>query len=364
MSDKRFSTLVSRPRELSPARKIWQLRLLLLLALAAAVGLTTVTAISAQQAKGPAPAGAPKDVQFDKALEQDPEGFEVLATDGSRVRVRLLDEEVPLKTPFGTLSIPAGDIVSIDFASRVPDGVAQRVTDAIAKLGDDEFKSREAAGAELLSLGALAYAPLTAAAKSEDAEVAWRAEQLLERIQQTVDEQLLFNREEDSIVTAKSQITGNIELDTLRVDTAVFGEQEIKLALLRRLSLGQETNAALGPVAPDPGTLHKYQNQLGQTMLFRVTGSGPGKPRGALWGTNVYTLDSSLAMAAVHSGALAPGETGVVSVTIMGPQNRFVGSQNNGIVSADWGQYPGSFVVKPVAAGARNQNIRWNLPGR
>ncbi len=347
MGDNVNSTRASRPRRRAEAHgDTRQARLWLLLALAVSGCLMAGALVPAQQAAKQADRAVPKDEQFGKDLMKRPEGFEVLAADGSRLRVRLLDPMVPLKTPFGTLSIPAADIHRIDFASRVPADVDQRVADAIAKLGDDEFKLREQGGAELLSLGAVAYAPLLAAARHEDPEVAWRAESLLERLRETVDRQLLISRDEDSIVTANSQIAGTIELETLRVDTALFGEQQIKLALLRRLSFGSESNEEQGPVAPDPGTLHKYQNQVGKTLRFRVTGPAPGQQRGSVWGSNVYTLDSSLALAAVHSGAVAPGQTKVVSVTILGPQNAFVGSNRNGIVSSNWGQYPGAFVVK------------------
>ncbi len=208
----------------------------------------------------------------------------------------------------------------------------------------------------------MAYAPLLDAAQSDDPEVAWRAELLLERLRETVDEKLLLSRDEDLIVTTGSQISGAIELETLHVDTALFGEQRVTLALLRRMSLGNGEDEELGPVSPDPGTLHQYQNQVGTTLLFRVSGPQPGQQRGAIWGTDTYTLDSSLAAAAVHCGAVAPGQTKVVSVTILGPQNGFVGSNRNGIVSQDWPQYPGAFVVKPVKGG-QNPNAPPRLRG-
>ena len=40
-----------------------------------------------------------------------------------------------------------------------------------------------------------------------------------------------------------------------------------------------------------------------------MPGAGVG---GFVWGTNVYTLDSTLALAAVHAGLLKTGESKVV----------------------------------------------------
>ncbi len=332
----------------SSARQAW---ILLLPAIAMVGCLTMVAVLPAQNAAKQAGGAVAKDKEFGKDLVKRPEGFEVLATDGSRLRIRLLDETIPLKTPFGMLSIPATDIHSIDFASRVPSDVAERVAAAIRKLANVEFKVREEGGAELFALGAVAYAPLIEAAKNEDQEVAWRAEQLVERLRDSVDERLLDSRDQDRVVTASSQIAGTIDLDALRVETALFGEQHIQLALVRHLGLPGEAEDSMGPVEADPGTLHKYQNQMGQTLLFRVTGPQPVAQKGAVWGTNVYTLDSSLAAAAVHAGAVAPGQTAVVAVMIAGPQNGFAGSNRNGITSQNWGQYPGAFVFKPVKGG-------------
>ena len=94
---------------------------------------------------------------------------------------------------------------------------------------------------------------------------------------------------------------------------------------------------------PDPGSLTAYQQpqHIGKTFVFRVTGAAAG----SLWGTEVYTLDSTLAAAAVHYGVLKVGQTGNVRVTIMGPTIGFVGSTRNGLTSANYANYPGAFRI-------------------
>ncbi len=73
----------------------------------------------------------------------------------------------------------------------------------------------------------------------------------------------------------------------------------------------------------------------GATYYFRVTGAVTG----SLWGTDVYTGDSMLAVAAVHAGLVKPEETAVVRVTVEQPLPRYQGSTRNGVTSHDFGQY-------------------------
>ena len=51
-------------------------------------------------------------------------------------------------------------------------------------------------------------------------------------------------------------------------------------------------------VLPDPGTLTTYRGQNGKTFLFEVTGTTDR----SIAGTDIYTDDSALSMAAVHAG--------------------------------------------------------------
>ncbi len=65
--------------------------------------------------------------------------------------------------------------------------------------------------------------------------------------------------------------------------------------------------------------------------------------QGFVWGTDTYTLDSSLALTAVHAGVLKTGQTGVVRVKILGPQAGFQGSTRNGVTSMPYGFYNGGY---------------------
>jgi hypothetical protein len=95
-------------------------------------------------------------------------------------------------------------------------------------------------------------------------------------------------------------------------------------------------------ILQDPGTLNGLNPKIGDVLHIRVTGGTSG----ALWGTDVYTTDSSLAMAAVHAGVLKAGETGIIKVTILPGQESYQGSMRNGISSNSWQSFPASFKVE------------------
>jgi hypothetical protein len=85
--------------------------------------------------------------------------------------------------------------------------------------------------------------------------------------------------------------------------------------------------------------MQQYQQQIGMTFRFRVTGALGGR----LWGTDVYTLDSSLETAAVHAGVLKPGQTGIVKVKIVPSPQNFQASTRHGVTSEGYQQYPAAY---------------------
>ncbi len=96
---------------------------------------------------------------------------------------------------------------------------------------------------------------------------------------------------------------------------------------------------------PDPGQLQNYRTQVGQRFVFEVTGSAEGP----VWGTDIYTDDSRLATAAVHAGLLQVGQRGRLRVTILPGQASYPGSTRNGVTSAEWQQWAGSYRIERVA---------------
>jgi hypothetical protein len=92
-------------------------------------------------------------------------------------------------------------------------------------------------------------------------------------------------------------------------------------------------NTSAGMVAFEDGKILKFKCPSG------------GK-ESAVWGTDVYTLDSSICTAAVHAGKLALDSGGAVTIELRPGESSYKGSTRNGIKTNDYGQYGSSFVVK------------------
>jgi len=71
----------------------------------------------------------------------------------------------------------------------------------------------------------------------------------------------------------------------------------------------------------------------------------PNGQLGPVWGSGIYTDDSSICTAAVHAGAITREKGGIVSFEIQDGLPVYRGSEQNGIVSRDYGNWPGSFVI-------------------
>jgi hypothetical protein len=100
-----------------------------------------------------------------------------------------------------------------------------------------------------------------------------------------------------------------------------------------------------GMLAADaPQTMQALGDSLGASFYFRVTGAAEG----SLWGTDIYTGDSALGVAAVHAGLVKPGERAVVKVTVVPPLTAYKGSVRNGVVSHDFARYGSAYRLEAV----------------
>ena len=263
--------------------------------------------------------------------EPKPISVEVRFTDNSLLKLKLEGERLEFLTSYGKLFIPVSDVHRIDFATRVSPESTKRIQTAIKSLGSSEFQQRETASAELLSLGFVAYPSLLEASKDKDLEIVRRAGDLLEKVCNSVPEEERQIRKHDVIQT-----------EDLRATTAQFGSVQLKLADLRSLrSLAVPEPEEDSAAASDPGNLVNYQNQVGKTFTFRVTGA----INGSIWGTDIYTADSNLASAAVHAGVLKAGQTKNVRVKIVASPQAFQASNRNGVTTTAYGPYPGAFQI-------------------
>ncbi len=93
-----------------------------------------------------------------------------------------------------------------------------------------------------------------------------------------------------------------------------------------------------------PPGMHGLCEKVGATYYFRITGLTEGQ----LWGTDIYTRDSTLGAAAVHAGLMKPGETKVLRVTVVAAPASYPGSTRNGVVSTDYATYPEAWSLSAI----------------
>lgn len=90
-----------------------------------------------------------------------------------------------------------------------------------------------------------------------------------------------------------------------------------------------------------------YRDQNGHQVTYTV-GACPSGFSDSVWGTDIYTDDSSVCFAAVHAGAITLSG-GTFTIEIRPGQNDYTGSTRNGITSLSYGSWSGSFIVIPNA---------------
>ncbi|GIJ52291.1 hypothetical protein Val02_91770 [Virgisporangium aliadipatigenens] len=109
-------------------------------------------------------------------------------------------------------------------------------------------------------------------------------------------------------------------------------------------------DGADGTASPPPGrvaadvTWQTNGTEFGGSKVgTRVSFACPASGRAYdVWGTDAYTLDSSVCTAAVHSGKITFGSGGSVVIEILPGGANFKGSTKNGVTTKDWAAYVGN----------------------
>ena len=98
----------------------------------------------------------------------------------------------------------------------------------------------------------------------------------------------------------------------------------------------------------------------------------------SVYGTDVYTADSSVCTAALHSALITHAAGGAVTIEVIAGSGQYLGSTRNGVTTSNWGSYATSFqfmgAVHHTDAGVGDAGkglpIEWNasanhlLPGQ
>ena len=125
--------------------------------------------------------------------------------------------------------------------------------------------------------------------------------------------------------------------------------------------MAQSPNAATSPktedVKPTPNNIDSeditpigwdtsaagFTGDDGQIYKFRCPAEGT---ESTIWGSDVYTKDSSICTAAVHVGLFSLADGGIVTVEFRPGRSVYGSTVRNGIKSNTFGEYSQSFVVR------------------
>lgn len=98
---------------------------------------------------------------------------------------------------------------------------------------------------------------------------------------------------------------------------------------------------------------------VGTVLSAECPGQGSA---GALWGTDVYTDDSSLCTAAVHAGLITLANGGRVIFELLPGQASYLGTPRNGLASAGYGAWGGSFSFLSTPSGPAARYLQLGFP--
>lgn len=86
-----------------------------------------------------------------------------------------------------------------------------------------------------------------------------------------------------------------------------------------------------------------FKSDPGLTYKFECPENGDPV---AVWGSDIYTADSSICTAAVHAGVITLEKGGTITIEFRPGRSVYGSTVRNGITSNTYGEYPHSFVVR------------------
>lgn len=264
------------------------------------LAILSATPSWSQQETGPAEGGVPGGAARTTAsggaeatvpddTAKPPPTFYLL--DGSKIAGQPLLKELAVETAYGTLLVPVDHLVSIRMARRIPAQQREEILALIARLGHEDFDTRDSASAALEAMGAPALELLRKAMRSPDEETRSRAEVLVAAItkagtpsngsepgETSEDSRIQLARgTDDEIVTMKMTLRGMIQQDSFRVQSR-YGALRVAAADVAGIqfrSLGPsalKVTVASNQQPPGNWLDTKLDLEKGQTLRVKASG--------------------------------------------------------------------------------------------
>jgi hypothetical protein len=138
-------------------------------------------------------------------------------------------------------------------------------------------------------------------------------------------------------MAAMAAVLGGCSVD---VDTSAAGVPTGSVGVRPYTTLPASSETAASVTWSSSPTAYRGRNGL------RVKYDCPGNGSEAtVWGTDIYTDDSSVCNAAVHFGRISVAAGGSVVIEIRAGLASYAGTVRNGVSSTNYGEWPGSFIV-------------------
>lgn len=109
-------------------------------------------------------------------------------------------------------------------------------------------------------------------------------------------------------------------------------------------------NGSTVPVTAIPNETQNMTGYRGKPGIFSINIKG-AIGGGTVWGTDTYTDDSNIRMAAVHAGVVQNGETKTVQIKMLPEQASYAGSSRNSVSTSSYGRWGGSYKFIPINTG-------------
>lgn len=94
-------------------------------------------------------------------------------------------------------------------------------------------------------------------------------------------------------------------------------------------------------------TATQYRGKIGSRYTYTCPAGGVAH---IIWGTTIYTDDSSVCTAAVHAGRITLARGGTVTIEMRAARTSYQGTTRYGITSHSYRKWHGSFVIVSAAA--------------
>jgi hypothetical protein len=134
------------------------------------------------------------------------------------------------------------------------------------------------------------------------------------------------------------------------------------LVLTSTITLAAALGSQSRAVAPEPApagadwtaTAHELQGQIGSQFTFVCPAFGR---LDEVWGTTIYTDDSTVCSAAVQAGLITDAQGGTVRIQLAPGQSSYTGSTANGVTSSSYGDWSRSYTLVSAQQGSGRSGV-------